>query len=280
LARAIREKTPIGEVPRVLHALPGVELDGFPALPGPKRAELLVENLPMDVGLLFGVHYARSYFSSEEGLKWRLWNEVSPRLLSDLFGVRGIVASGLSRPPDDTLVPIAGVGSPFGAMYWNSTALPYAFAVQQPVLVKSQEDAIAALTEPAIVRGRAAAIEAEEGSLLQRKGTRGSCGLLAEPGDDIRLRCQLAESGWVVVNASYHPNYRAKLGSVGVPVYRANGFVMAVFLPSGTHELVFEYEEPSLELGVLIAGLGLLVMFGLCWRERGPSDSRRGVSQK
>lgn len=269
LARAILERTPPGEVPRVLHALPFVEVAGFDDLPGPERAALLAAHLPRNVGIAFGVHYARSYISSEEGPKWNLWQTTDHRRLVDVFGTRAIVLSGLAAPPvDDSLEPLAGVGTPTGAAYWNLRALPYARAVPSPMLVTSQEEAVASLAAPAIVRGVTTALEVEHPTRESTAGSEASCRLLSRPTDTIRFACEVKRAGWVVVNESHHPNFRATLDGDPVPIVRANGFVLAVWLPKGRHDLALTYSEPSLIPGFAVSMLGLLLACGLWLRER------------
>ncbi len=269
LARALLARVPPGETPRILHALPAVQLEGFDELPGPRRAELLAENLPRDVGMNFGLHYARSYISSEEAEKWRLWESTNHRTLANVFGVHAIIASGLEgAPPDPTLVPLAGMGNPLGAAFWNTTALPYARPVPHPLLVTQHQQAVEALMAPEVGRGRTALIEVDENTPRDlARGTEGSCQRTAPPGDRIALRCALAHPGWVVVNESFHPNFRATVDGNPVSVHRANGFVMATFLPAGEHALVLEYSEPSLGIGLISALLALLVVGALVYRE-------------
>ena len=46
-------------------------------------------------------------------------------------------------------------------------------------------------------------------------------------------------------------------------IFRANGLVRAVLVPSGRSQVFFHYETPWLRLGACLSGLGLLIVLSM-----------------
>lgn len=65
------------------------------------------------------------------------------------------------------------------------------------------------------------------------------------------------------------PGFTAYIdGDSILPIYKANLGMMAVKIPSGTHQLVFKYITPGLKTGALLSALGLLTIICLFFIER------------
>jgi hypothetical protein len=262
--------TPSASVPRVKHTLPVMNVQGFDSLPGPVRAERLADSLTKNIAIAFGVGYAQAYVSSGEGEKLQLWQEAAPwqRQLLDAYAVSHVVvAKEVSLGTGDGFEKIAVLDSVGAVAFRNQRALPFAYVVDDVVPVGSVRAALAALRSPLVSGGATAAVEGLAGpgpSRPPRRREADACRLVERPSDDVVLDCQLAQAGWVVVNASHHPNWSARAGEHLLPIWRANAMVMAVQLPAGVHRLELSYREPSLPIGlaaaVVLALLGLLIV--------------------
>jgi hypothetical protein len=66
---------------------------------------------------------------------------------------------------------------------------------------------------------------------------------------------------WLFLSDTWYPEWHAMLDGSQTPVYRANHAGRAVFVPPGTHEVVFHYNPSDFRLGLIIAGFGLIVLF-------------------
>jgi hypothetical protein len=71
----------------------------------------------------------------------------------------------------------------------------------------------------------------------------------------------------VIVAQSHHRNWKATVGGVPVPVWRANFAFQGVQVPAGRHEMVLEYRDGHFTAGALITILGLGVCLVL-WRRK------------
>jgi len=65
-----------------------------------------------------------------------------------------------------------------------------------------------------------------------------------------------SSSGWLVETEAYHPDWTATIDGKTSTVYRADGTLLATFVPPGSHEVVFEFRAPfwygvCMVLGVL-----------------------------
>jgi hypothetical protein len=272
LARSIRAQTPMGEPPRIMHEVPALEIPGLDSASGTVRAQALTNILMKDLGIVYGIGYADSYVSSEEGAKFEFWRNLGPfrRQMLDVFTVRHLIlASNIAMPDGSGLRPVTDIG-PIGAVaYENLNALPFAYAVAKIAVVETQAAAQLALRDVRIARGLLGVIEGPdaEGSPNAPAERIGTCQLAAPLGDRIDLECDLRRDGYVIVNASHHPNFSAQLDGAPARILRANAFVMATKSPAGKHRLRFEYSEGSLLLACSASFCACLLSLLLVYRE-------------
>ena len=52
-------------------------------------------------------------------------------------------------------------------------------------------------------------------------------------------------SGWLVVSEAYHPDWTVMIDSKAAQVHRAEAALLSVFVPPGSHEIVFQYKPPA-----------------------------------
>lgn len=278
LAKTIRSRTPNGEPTRLIHSAAALELEGIDRASGDVYAQALTNSLMKDLGIAYGIGYADSYLSSEEGVKFEFWRRLGRhrRSMLDLFSVRHLVL-----PLDLTVANGIGlrrlreVGSIGVAVYENETALPFAYGVSKVATTVDQDEALRLMTDPHVVKGEVAVVD---GSLVTGMPPGpseriGRCRLVAPLDDGIELDCELSKDGVVVVNASHHPNFRAQVDGVSVPIWRANGFVMATRVPAGRHALAFDYVEDSLVLTGFASLCACLLGLLLVLRDRRPTVS-------
>lgn len=83
--------------------------------------------------------------------------------------------------------------------------------------------------------------------------------------DVVRFTIEAPTEGVVVVNEAWLPGWRARVDGERAPVFRANGFVRAIPVPAGAHQVVMTYRPESglywrqvLLFGWLAVLLGLL----------------------
>jgi hypothetical protein len=100
-------------------------------------------------------------------------------------------------------------------------------------------------------------------------GTSGRASLAADE-DPNRLRVSTESTGgsWLVVSDVVYPGWEATVDGAPSAIYPADSLFRAVWVPAGSHEVVFEYRPVSVLLGALLslASLGFVVVIGFRWR--------------
>lgn len=71
----------------------------------------------------------------------------------------------------------------------------------------------------------------------------------------VSLSVVLDRSGWVVLNDTFYPGWKASIDGQPAEIHRANYLFRGVFVPPGRHTLTYAYLPPRLTLGVLIAAI-------------------------
>lgn len=66
----------------------------------------------------------------------------------------------------------------------------------------------------------------------------------------------------LVFAEAMYPGWRATLDGEPVPIHLANGMFMAVVVPSGTHEVQFEFQPRSVRTGLAVSAVALVVVLG------------------
>lgn len=80
--------------------------------------------------------------------------------------------------------------------------------------------------------------------------------------DEILVRVNTFQPGFINVLESYDPGWTAMVDGVSAPLAPANGFAMGVPVPAGSHEVRLRYRTPGRSTGFILSMLclGLLVL--------------------
>jgi len=158
------------------------------------------------------------------------------------------------------------------AIYENTAALPRARIVHASVPVRDLGEAFDRLTEAAAAGSHAAAtglvdriiVEPSadghpppEAPAVTAPGSEGVQLVDSADPDRVELAASLASPGWVVLADTFYPGWSATIDGVSTPIYPADVLFRAVFVPAGTHRILFQYEAPALHRGLVLAAVGL-----------------------
>ena len=286
LARELRGLTHQGGVTRVMQGVAQLGLAGLDSAPAAVRARALTGSLMMDLGVAYGIGYARAYISSEEGAKYSFWSHLGPfqRQMLDVFGVRFLLLpSSLEIAADPELHELPGHENLGLHVFENRSALPFAFPVPTVAAVDTLAQAMLAVRDPRVARGKLAIVDREAGPLDALDSTitgntattSGQCELVAPLADTIDVGCTLTRPSFVVVNASQHPKWSAWVGDRPVAIIRSNALVMGVPVAAGRQHIHFEYAEPSLPIGLAVSLFTLFIVLLLAYRERHTEPAAR-----
>ena len=106
---------------------------------------------------------------------------------------------------------------------------------------------------PQFKKERVVSIEAP-GDLARQ----GNSFLKDEP-EHISVSVKAPADGFFILNDRFYPGWHAVVDTLPEPLYRANGFMRAVYLTKGSHLVEFKYEPESLHNGFLVAGFTGLI---------------------
>lgn len=85
---------------------------------------------------------------------------------------------------------------------------------------------------------------------------------LRDEGERVSISVNTPVDGFVILNDRFYPGWHAVVDTRPTVMYRANGFMRAVYVSKGAHLVEFKYEPESLRNGLYLAGMALI--FVLC----------------
>jgi hypothetical protein len=139
------------------------------------------------------------------------------------------------------------------AVYENTGAMPRAFVVHRPVVIRDLTELLRYMGSGDYDMNNEVILE-EDPSAEFLQGVRSS----ARPsrvvidhygGDGIRMTVDMGSNGWLVLSDMYYPGWKAFVDGEETPILRANCAFRAVGLGPGRHSVVWEYSPRGVRLG-------------------------------
>jgi hypothetical protein len=96
----------------------------------------------------------------------------------------------------------------------------------------------------------------------------------SDTGERVAVSIPEGASGQLVLADAYYPGWSAAVDGRSTPISEYDGMLRAVNLPSGSREVIFEYQPLSVRLGVAISLIALVMAGLLIWGGRGLEWSR------
>jgi len=183
--------------------------------------------------------------------------------LLDLWNVRYTVTrDGQTVPPE--YVPVyheEGV-----TVYENPHPLPRAFLVGSATVMQSDKDVLGKIEESTFDPSRVVVLEkdfdqsllppaekAADVDALSRTVFQGDARIETYGSESVRIKTSSRQNAFLVLLDSYYPGWKAYVDGREALVYRADYLFRAVFLPAGSHEVVFSFEPASFYAGRAIS---------------------------
>lgn len=186
------------------------------------------------------------------------------RLLG-LWGVGRIVVDRPLSAAVPARLERAGVayGSPF--YLYAIDAVPAVRRVAGTRAASTPAEALSALLDPAFDPEREVVIA---GSTPGSSGGMGAVEVVRDEPARLDLTTSGTRPGWIVVERTWQPFYRAEVDGDRVPLRIANLHRIAIGVPAGASLVSLRYDEGPFRLELVLAGLGLLGLALLCLRSR------------
>ncbi|MDE2880135.1 hypothetical protein [Candidatus Palauibacter soopunensis] len=184
-------------------------------------------------------------------------------VVRELLHVRYLITPGAQESAES----IADAGGRH--LYEFPSELPYAYF---PAAIEMVGDTAAAVARTLEVSDPAGLtiVEGREGGEAPAAG-QGSASLVRYEPDRVVLEVVADRAGLLAVSEIHHERWKAFFDGEEAVVWRVNTAFRGVEVPSGRHELVFEYRSPPFSLGVwvsLLTILGLTTSILISWRRR------------
>jgi Bacterial membrane protein YfhO len=163
------------------------------------------------------------------------------------------------------------------SVYENVRARPAAWLVSEAVSV-SPRQALLAIRTSALGDGRR--FDPARMALVQREtsldspGIVGKVSVVRSEDTSWEIRTASDRTALLVIGQNYYPGWRATVDGDLAEILRVNYTQQGVLLRAGYHKVRLDFMPASFVYGVAIAGISLLVILWLAWRE----DQRRAAS--
>ncbi len=144
---------------------------------------------------------------------------------------------------------------------WKYTsALPRAIFATNYLVKPNAQDVVNALYDPNIRLDMTVVLE-EDPRIVVATAAAAHAEIVSYDLNTVRIRTESDADGFVVFTDNYYPGWSASVDGKNEKVYRADYTFKAVFVPKGTHTVIFQYMPPSLIIGTMISLIGIAVMF-------------------
>ncbi|MBA3855705.1 MAG: hypothetical protein C0507_02230, partial [Cyanobacteria bacterium PR.3.49] len=104
-----------------------------------------------------------------------------------------------------------------------------------------------------------------QGFITENSKLEASCELLVDKHDHVTVAVNTPRPCMLILRDQFYPGWKARLDSIGVPIYRANGFTRAVYITQGAHAIEFDYQPKSLKYGLRAALAAICIMVILAY---------------
>lgn len=142
-------------------------------------------------------------------------------------------------------------------LYENPGVLPRAFLIHDWRWFDDPEASLAAMGEPGFDPRRTAALIGDAGGPAPQAGERqGSATVVAYAPERVAIRTE-GDGGLLALSDAYYPGWRATIDGRPTDIYQTDVLFRGVFVPEGTHEIIFSYRPTYWRPGLAISLIGL-----------------------
>jgi hypothetical protein len=156
-------------------------------------------------------------------------------------------------------------------IYENLDVLPRAFLVNgwqwQPDLTSSA----AAIADPAFNFRQTAVLVGPGEAAANSDHESGTATITHYTPERVEITTESTADTLLLLTDAWYPGWQATVDGQPAPIYQANVLFRAVFVPAGTHEIIFTFVPTYLRLGVWLSAAGLvmwLILITFFWRGR------------
>lgn len=163
-------------------------------------------------------------------------------------------------------------------VYENMAALPRAYTISTLRPAASLEQVKFMIYEGQFDPESEACVTLSDYQILGRHSfSKGKVSISRYSPNRVVLQVEVpGQAGFVVLTDQYYPGWRALINDQPTTIYKVNGLVRGVVVPSGKHTLIFHY-RPVLIYILTLVSLMIAASIGLLFLRRARSDSQKTV---
>ena len=176
------------------------------------------------------------------------------------------IVTGSRNHPNFAALPSLPVGSAF--IHRNLGSLPRVRLVGKPKYVDNRLSAIAALKLGGASLQDHLVVEDPDRPLAVNAEVTGKARIVEEVPERVVVETDASMPSYLVLSDTFDPGWSAMVDGRPAPIRPAYVAFRAVYLPEGTHRVVFSYRPAGFELGLVLSALGVIFALFLWFRPR------------
>ncbi len=145
----------------------------------------------------------------------------------------------------------------------NPHVLDRAYFVDRVDFVKTETDLARILDNPGFDPRSRTVLLTDFSFPITNKPVNTNVKILNHQDNQVILRVKTDTLSLLVLADSYAPGWSAYLDDHQTPIYKANAALRAVLVPPGEHQIIFNYNPRSFQLGLSLSVLSLIIL--LVW---------------
>lgn len=196
----------------------------------------------------------------------------------DLLNVKYVIVRDGTPLPDKFVLDYDAPGAL--AVYRNPDVMPRAWIVHAARVVADPDEALTQLRDDEIdPRTTVLLLEHELQNAAPfgavEPAPPGSAAIVQRSANRITVQTETAAPGYLVLSEVWYPGWQATVNGAPVTLLRANGGLRALPIPAGTATVALRFAPKTWRVGLVAAGVGLLLTVGVAVWEGRRSRARR-----
>ncbi|MDB5351605.1 MAG: Bacterial rane protein YfhO [Planctomycetota bacterium] len=180
----------------------------------------------------------------------------------DLEGLSHVLSA---TPSVKRLGPFVQAGTAY--IHRNIRALPRVRIVSQPVYADDERSAAEALKSLGAQSASRIVVEDPDRPLSLSSTATGTARIVREVADRVEIETETDGPAYLLISDTYDPGWSATVDGRPMAVRAANVAFRAVFVPGGSHSVIFHYVPAGFHFGLTVALVGCVFSLGLlAWR--------------
>jgi hypothetical protein len=162
------------------------------------------------------------------------------------------------------------------SVFLNTRHLPRAYSVAEVLPVRSSEETRTLFSKHRIDPARQAAVEDKDFQRLKHmQFSFAEISLRSYDVNHVEMTVTSPGTSFLVLADQYYPGWLARIDGEETEIFRTNGVVRGVVIPSGEHTVTFSYRPRKIYASLLVSGMSMLLCMLVIVRRPGQGRASR-----